>query len=236
MARPGRRISDNGDAPQTRCIRCGTCCMKGGPALHRADLLLFTRGVLESAHVYTIREGEAVRNIDDTLIILGHEIIKIKGQAKGWTCLFYDDDRKGCKVYEQRPVECRALKCRDLRGFRRAMAAPKLQRRDVIDPNDGILKFISAHEQRCSYRALRSAEKGLRGPDPEAAAEKILDILRYDHNIRPLLAEKLNVSPHAMDFLFGRPLTETIRTFGLCVRQEGDSFLLAPIASAGPRP
>ncbi|NVM20534.1 MAG: YkgJ family cysteine cluster protein [Desulfobacterales bacterium] len=211
------------------CIRCGTCCIKGGATLHEEDATLFSKGILEIAHVYVLRKGEVVRNIDDTLMVLEQEIIKIKGQGKARTCMFLDDEQKACEVYEHRPAECRALKCWDLRGFEEVMAKPSLQRRDLIKQDDGINKIIGAHEQRCSYSALESAVNELGRPDSDKAAEKILDILRYDHHVRSFLAEKLKVDPNAMDFFFGRPLTTTIRMFGICVRQEGYDFLLAPI-------
>lgn len=205
--------------------------MNGGPTLHEEDAVLFSKGILKRTDVYTLRKGEVVRNTDDTLMTLEKEIIKIKGQGEAWTCMFYDDEGRGCRIYERRPVECRALKCWDLRGFRQVMASPCLQRADLIKRDDGILKIIGAHDRRCSYEALGSAIKGLQGSDSDKAVEKILDLLRYDHHMRPFLREKLKVDPNAMDFFFGRPLTTTIRMFGLCVKQEGDTFLLAPMES-----
>ncbi|MBW2174972.1 MAG: YkgJ family cysteine cluster protein, partial [Deltaproteobacteria bacterium] len=54
--------------------------MKGGPTLHEDDAALFAKGVLEKIHVYTLRKGEVIRNIDDTLMVLEGEMIKIKGE------------------------------------------------------------------------------------------------------------------------------------------------------------
>lgn len=223
---PGRK-----ERARTHCIRCGTCCMKGGPSLHEEDSALFAEGILERAHVYTLRKGEAVRNIDETLMVLEQEIIKIKGHGEAWTCIFYDDEHKGCKIYDHRPVECRALKCWDLREFTEVMARPHLQRKDLVKQDDGIFKIICAHEQRCAYETLHSAARELCRPDSEKAAEKILDLLKYDYHMRPFLAEKLNIASNTMDFFFGRPLATTIRMFGLCVKQEGDTFLLVPMES-----
>jgi Fe-S-cluster containining protein len=191
---------------------------------------------LEKTHVYTLRKGEIVRNLDETLMVLKHEIIKIKGQGEAWACMFYDDDQEGCRIYDHRPVECRALKCWDLRELRVVMARPHLQRKDLVRPDDGILKVMGAHDQRCAYETLQSAVQELQGPDSEKAVEKILDLLQYDHYMRPLLTEKLSLVPGAMDFFFGRPLTTTIRMFGLCVKQEGDTFLLAPVDSLPSQP
>ena len=119
--------------------------MKGGPTLHEEDAILFAKGILKRSHVYTLRKSEVVRNIEDTLVALEQEIIKIKGQGEAWSCMFYDDDQGACRIYDHRPLECRALKCWDLRGFKEVMARPCLQRRNLIKPDDGILKIISAH-------------------------------------------------------------------------------------------
>ena len=206
--------------------------MKGGPSLHEEDLTVFSEGmILGSSDVYTLRKGEVVRNTDETLIALEQEMIKIKGQGKDWTCKFYDDAQKGCKIYEHRPAECRALKCWDPRELEKVMTRPYLQRQDLVSPEDGMLKLISAHEQRCAYDILQTAVESLQRPDSEKAVEKILDLLQYDHYMRPLLMEKLNLAPDAMEFFFGRPLSTTIRMFGFCVKQDGDTFLLAPVSS-----
>ena len=229
MVKANHMITKGEETSRTHCIRCGTCCMKGGPTLHEEDGILFAKGILERSHVYTLRKGEVVRNIDDTLVVLEQEIIKIKGQAEAWTCMFYDDDQGACRIYDHRPLECRALQCWDLSGLKEVMARPCLQRKDLIKSGDGILKIIGAHEQRCAYETLESAVRRLQGPDSDKTAEKILDLLQYDHYMRPFLAEKLKVDRNEMDFFFGRPLTTTIRMFGLCVKQEGDTFLLVPM-------
>ena len=231
MVKANHLMPDREEASRTHCIRCGTCCMKGGPTLHEEDAILFAKGILKRSHVYTLRKSEVVRNIEDTLVALEQEIIKIKGQGEAWTCLFYDDDQKACKIYNHRPLQCRALKCWDLRGFKEVMARRCLQRRDLIKSDDAILEIIGAHEQRCAYETLESAVRRLGGPDSEKAVENILALLQFDHYMRPFSTEKLRVDPEAMDFFFGRPLTTTIRMFGLCVKQEGDTFLLAPAES-----
>jgi Fe-S-cluster containining protein len=200
--------------------------MKGGPTLHEEDAVLFTKELLDKTHVYTLRKGEVVRNIDDTLMVLEREMIKIKGQGESWSCMFYDDDDNACKIYHDRPVECRALECWDLRGLKEVMARPYLQRADLINPDDGILKIITAHEEKCSYATLDSAVKELQGPDSARAVEEIIDLLQYDDYLRPFLAEKLKMDPRVMDFFFGRPMRSTIRMHGLCVKQEGDNLLL----------
>jgi len=200
--------------------------MKGGPTLHEEDAVLFTKEVIDKTHVYTLRKGEMVRNVDDTLMVLEQEMIKIKGQGDSWSCVFFEGDENVCKIYRDRPAECRALQCWDLKELKEVMARPYLQRKDLINPGDGILKIIAAHEERCAYATLGAAVEQLQEPDSEKAAEKILNLLQYDGYLRPFLAEKLKMNTNTMDFFFGRPLRSSIRTYGLCVKQDGNSLLL----------
>ena len=229
-ARPLR--PDKSQSRRTHCIRCGTCCMKGGPTLHEADGELFVRGALGQRQVYTLRKGEVVRNIDETPMVLDHEMIKIKGVGETWSCIFYDSEQSACGIYEDRPQECRAMKCWDFRELKKVMARPCLQRRDLIEPGAGILKIVDAHDTKCSYAVLESAVRKLQGPEAGDGVNKILDLLQYDQYMRPFLAEKLGIDPEVMDFLFGRPLTTTLGMFGLRVEQEGDTFTLVPIDGA----
>lgn len=216
-------------APRTHCIRCGMCCLKGGPTLHEADEALFAAGKLRRRDVYTLRKGEVVRNIDDTLMVLDEEMIKIKGSGENWSCIFYDQELGACRIYDDRPLECRAMKCWDLADLKKAMAEPRLRRRDFMGPDGGLVKIIDAHERKCAYSALESAVKLLEGPDAEDAVNKVIDFLRYDRTIRRFLTNRAGIDPEDLDFLFGRPLSATIRMFGLGVKKDGDTYILSPI-------
>lgn len=226
MVQENHKVSSGPRVPRTHCIRCGTCCMKGGPTLHEEDAVLFTKEALRKTQVYTLRKGEFVRNLDDTLMILDEEMIKIKGEGNAWSCLLYDDGNKSCKIYRNRPVECRALKCWDPEDLIKTMARPRLQRMDLISPDDDILKVIGAHEQRCNYENLESSIMRLQQPDSEKAVQQILELLQYDHHVRRFMTDNLNMDPNETDFFFGRPLATTIRRFGLYVREEGNRFVL----------
>ena len=92
MVKGSHMVPEGEAASRKECIRCGTCCIKGGPTLHEDDAALFTRGVLEKRHVYTLRKGELVRHIDDSLMTLEREMIKIKGTGEAWSCVFYNDE------------------------------------------------------------------------------------------------------------------------------------------------
>ncbi len=196
---------------------------------------MVTAEIIDKRHLYTLRKGEVVRNIDDTLAPLNHEIIKIKGVGEDIrdirdirACRFYDSSEKACRIYSHRPVECRALKCWDPDPLRQAMTLPYLQRTLFLEPGEDIQKVIVAHEGRCAYETMANAVEALNGPAATGAAEQILDLLHYDHLVRTFVPEKLKLSPETMDFFFGRPMTTTIHMYGLEVRQEGDDFRLVP--------
>jgi Fe-S-cluster containining protein len=35
----------------TKCIRCGTCCKKGGPSFHLEDKMLIEKGIILSKYL-----------------------------------------------------------------------------------------------------------------------------------------------------------------------------------------
>ena len=214
------------DTERTHCIRCGECCLAAGPSLQKSDLPLFFNHVLESAHLYTIRKNELVRdNINDELKFTDQEIIKLRGGGTGKECIFYDEGAKACAIYEDRPSQCRAFACWGDGEFKAVFSGPKADRKDMIkDP--GLLRLIFAHEAACNYEIISHHIKRIhqRG---ETAVEEVLKILQYDQEIRQLTHERLAIDPREMDLLYGRPLTETIHMFGLAVKKEADgSFFL----------
>ena len=59
------------------------------------------------------------------------------------------------------------------------------------------------------------------------AVEDLIALLRFDHELRPFVSEKMGMDFNEMDLIFGRPLTETVTMFGLKVVREPDgSFYL----------
>ncbi len=217
---------------RTHCIRCGECCLGSSPTLQIADVSLVYDGFIERGNLYTIRLGELVRdNIRGELKIIDKEIIKIKENKKSLGCIYYDEKAKACTIYAYRPIQCRALACWDESEFIRVYARPKVDRRDIIRDKI-VLGLINEHDRRCSYAELDKCVRQIEKEGKEAVG-KILEILRFDHHIRAFTSKKLGIDLNEMDFLFGRPLTETITMFGLKVIKESDgSFFLTVLDSA----
>lgn len=218
------------DTQRTHCIRCGECCISSSPTLQREDLPLILEGVLRRSDLFTIRRGEFVLdNIRGNLTASETEMIKIR-EVKGGKggCIFYRPGENACAIYDRRPVQCAALKCWDTDEFMDLYRGPKLRRQDIL--SDGILlELILEHENRCGYGLLDSLVRRIE-THGEDAIEKVLEILRFDYRWRPFISEKLDIDPSDMEFLFGRPLIDTLSGFGLqVIRQPDGSFFLTTL-------
>lgn len=221
----------NSPEPRTHCVRCGECCLKSSPTLHRVDLDLMENGCLRRELLYTVRKGELVRdNVYGRIVPADQEMIKIR-EKKG-SCVLYNRKGKACSIYENRPAQCASLMCWNPEQFMDVYQSPKLQRQDVIE--DGVLLgLIEEQERRCSYAVLHEHVRGI-SADGEKALEKVLELLKFDFYLRPFLAQKLGLRIDEMDFFFGRPLTETIVSFGLKVQRQTDGgFLLTSLKKNG---
>ncbi len=178
-------------------------------------------GRIPARCLYTIRRGERVRdNVKGALVPLSEEIIKIKGCADRWTCLFYDPATRGCGIYDDRPLECRVLNCRDTRRIEAVYDTTRLTRQDLLSGINGIWELIEDHEQRCSYEGLH-ARVGEGTREGRLKQEKaILEILRFDAHVRQLAVEKGGIDSRMLDFLFGRPLADTIKMFDIKIHMQ----------------
>ena len=201
----------------SECKRCGTCCTKGGPAFHHSDKALIDNGVIHSKYLYTIRKGEWVYdNVRQCLEPASSDIIKIKGKGDSWTCIFFDERKSVCTIYENRPLECRALKCWDTQELEDLYAEKRLTREDLISEIEGLWNLIKDHQQRCNYQTIQKLINAINSdPGDVKARLKLAEIMKFDTEIRNLVVSNAGLEPEILDFLFGRPLTRTIKQMGL---------------------
>jgi Fe-S-cluster containining protein len=194
----------------TTCRRCGTCCNKGGPAFHLEDRMLIDAGLIPATHLVTLRKGERVNDaIRGALISLESEMIKIKGGSRTWRCIYLDTTGPACLIYENRPLECRILKCWDTRDIEAAYAHNRLMRKDIFSEIPALWDLIADHDQRCSHGVLQNLlDSPFGGIDAKKAVQ---EMIAYDQSIRLLVVEKAGIKTDMLDFLFGRPLWETLR-------------------------
>lgn len=214
------------------CRRCGTCCKKGGPSLHTEDQPLVDDGRIPARCLFTIRKGELVRdNVKGVLVPLAQEIIKIKGRADRWTCLFYDRETRRCGIYDHRPLECRTLNCRDTRQIEAVYQTARLTREDLLSGIGGLWELIQDHENRCSYKGLRARVEEGSYTGRLRQEKAILEILRFDAQVRELAVEEGGLDAGMLDFIFGRPLADTIIMFDIGLMKKDGVYGLVPASS-----
>jgi Fe-S-cluster containining protein len=190
---------------------------------------LIETGVVPAACLYTIRQGElAFDNVKGCLVPVDSDIIKIRGKKDRWTCLFFDESRKACSIYADRPLECRALKCWDTREIEQMYARQRLSRRDLMSAIKGLWDIIEDHQTRCDYEKIRKLAAEMKHGPRRTARRDLLEIIRYDEEIRKLVVSRGELDPAMLDFLFGRPLTKTIGNYGFKVRRQEGRILLVP--------
>jgi len=211
------------------CIRCGTCCRKGGPAFHHADKHLIEEGIIESRYLYTIRKGElAYDNVKGCMIPADSDIIKLKGQDDSWACIFFDENQTACRIYADRPVECKALQCWNTSEVEKIYTKNRLTRADLMSEIEGLWDLLEDHQCRCDYDTIHKLVKALNGAHKKKARQRLIEIIQYDIEIRKLVVARAGLDADMMDFLFGRPLRITIKNYGIRVRQSGKKIILMP--------
>ncbi len=203
------------------CKQCGTCCRKGGPALSRKDLDLIRQGYIHHDQLVTIRRGEIGYNpATARLEPVPVELLKIRGQGSGWTCLFFAEAGNGCTIYAHRPATCRILQCWQPETLLATIYQNTLRRADLINPNDPILAEIERHEQACPGRAFTDllAESG--GTEDLA---RLSEMVRADLAIRAEVAKTAGISLELEFFLFGRPFFKQLAGSGIeCIEEGGE--------------
>lgn len=201
---------------KTACDRCCTCCAHGGPALHTEDLELIKNGKLHGRFLYTIREGEpAEDNVQGGMIYTDSDIIKIKSKENADACLYADFPNNQCAIYDNRPLECRTLKCWDTKDLEEMYNKNYLTREEIIGKVEGLWELVSEHQEKCSFAKVREIIDNSHGTIEGKAMEELLEIVQYDISIRALVLEKTDTDPNLMHFLFGTPLQTILKKMGI---------------------
>ncbi len=207
-------------APPPICKRCGKCCESSSPTLHVSDLPAVANHHLDWARLYTVRKGEYVwDNINRKLAQASTEMIKVR-QAGDGSCIYFNSKEKACTIYSHRPAECVALFCEDTSRFFEIYETPRLTRNYVIRDRS-LVRLMEEQELRCPYDSL-AEWVGRINSVGEQAVEKIIELLRFDYELRNIVRKKLGIPPSYLDLLFGRPMIQTIEAFGLRVIREDD--------------
>jgi Fe-S-cluster containining protein len=210
------------------CIRCGTCCLKGGPVLHHEDKEILLSGHAGHQHLVTLRKDElALDPLRNMLKPVRKELIKVKGKGDGWSCLFYNEEGASCRMYENRFLECRLLQCWDTSRIESVIGKKTIVRSDIINPGDPILKVIGEHEKECPLLKVNILISSLySGKEKSDILSQLAGYVRRDLAIRSYAFSELGLNEEFELFIFGRPLHKSLHDRGLSVRTVEDNILI----------
>jgi len=154
-------------------------------------------------------------NINGGLISLSREIIKIKSRADSDTCVLFNSEDTACAIYEDRPVQCRAMKCWDTSEIVRLYRQDQLSRTELFSEIPWVMELIGSHETRCGCEKIRELIAGRESGD-SSAGEALSALIAFDSSLREVVREKDARAGQILDLLFGRPLCKTIpHQFGI---------------------
>lgn len=216
-------------AARKECVRCGTCCLNGGPALHKKDLDILRAGTIEYRHLVTIRAGEtALTPLTGKAEPVTGELVKIAGSGGAWACFFLNRADNSCRIYENRPLECRLLKCWEPDELLAVIGHETIIRTDIINPNDPVRKLLEIQERECPGLEIKELIMSvLRDKDGRAAGLARLDeFVRRDLAIRASAVEEFGLPVEVELFLFGRPLFIILESHGFSVDEDKDGIRL----------
>jgi len=172
---------------------------------------LVEKGLVNALNLYTIRAGEYARDdIEDRLIRLSEEMIKIKGVGSSRACIYLLDEENRCSIYDNRPIECRELECWNTGAIEKMYRTDRLSRRDILSGISGLWDVVTDHQAHCSYAKVDSYRNAVGRAEKRAALQDIAGILRYDLEIRNVVKEQAGMDPGLLDFIFGRPMAEVL--------------------------
>ncbi|MDH3393888.1 MAG: YkgJ family cysteine cluster protein [Desulfobulbaceae bacterium] len=206
---------------QTHCRQCGTCCKRGGPALHHQDTDLLREGVIGYRHLVTIREGEfAYSPASGALETVDRELVKINGQGGEWTCLFFEKGSSSCGIYGQRPLECRLLKCWEPDELLSVAGRDTICRRDIVNAGDPVVDLIAHQQRECPAESVALAVESWRQqPENDKGRDVLADLVRRDLALRNHAIVDLGLPAEVEFFVFGRPLFKQLAGFGVALRE-----------------
>lgn len=211
---------------QTSCLRCGTCCIQGGPALHRQDLALLRSGGIALSRLITVRKGELAHNPKTGKVQkVRAELVKINGTGRDWRCSYYDEAAQGCGIYSHRPQACELLKCWDTEVILALVEQDLLSRLDILAPDNPMALVIREHERDCPCPDLEEIAGCLPGLSMKKKAE-VEALVGRDLQFRTRLVQKHGLTLAEELFYFGRPLFQLLQQLGVRIGESPGGIAL----------
>ncbi len=211
---------------QTECKRCGTCCEKGGPALHKEDREIILSARVSLENLITIRRGELANNpITARLEPVQNEFIKIRGKGREWSCIFFGKDKFGCQIYRDRPLACRALECWNTDELLSLVGKDTLTRLEVIKEDDPLRPLVEEHEQKFPCPDLEKLADELVAGSFQGHSE-IQGLADSELQYRTRAVKKHGLTLHRELFYFGRPIFQLLQPLGIKINETTDGIQL----------
>jgi Fe-S-cluster containining protein len=199
-------------AARELCVRCGECCEKSSPTLLVADLPLLHQEVLTWKEVFALPPGDLGTCREGKPTFLKEERLKIREVPGSRQCWFYQAGQQKCRIYENRPEQCRRQQC-----WGEPPPEPDsgefLNRGHLFGKIAEIWDLIAAHQERCNRVKVREALARL-AQGEEEAGDVLFDALHFDHHLRQMLLKDWELSPAAAEILLGRSLADFVRGLG----------------------
>lgn len=200
------------------------------------DRELVDSGRVPLSHLLTFRQGEPVfDNVSGCIAPAVTDIIRIKSiRDHSAECVYYEPAQKGCRIYRHRPSECEALQCWDTRKIEAMYNCRRLTRRLLLAEVKGLWDLVAHHQERCDYALVAEMADRIRQRRRfESAENELLEIIRFDGHLRDITLERGNLDPGSLEFLFGRPLSFTIRLFQLKIIKNATGYMIKPTSGEG---
>jgi Fe-S-cluster containining protein len=200
------------EAARELCVRCGECCEKSSPTLLFSDLPLLIQEVLTWNEVYALPVGDVAASREGAPTLLKEERLKVREVPGSRQCWFYQAAQHKCRIYEQRPEQCRRQQC-----WGEPPPEPGtdefLHRGHLFRQVPEIWDLIAAHQERCNRVKVREALERLT-QGQEEAGDFLFNALHFDHHLRQMLLTEWELSTAATEMLLGRSLTDFLRDLG----------------------
>ncbi len=200
----------------THCKRCGTCCIKGGPTLHEADLPLIHNHRLTPHDLITIRLGEPVFSpLSNNIEPARTELIKVAGQNDSWACHFFDQTQKLCGIYAHRPLECGLLQCWEPSTLTNIIYQHCLSRKDIVPAEDELWELIGIQETHCAFAQIAALTTEFAEGKDQTCLTEIARVVTLDLKIRQRAIHQRRLRIAEELLFFGRPLFKSLTFYQL---------------------
>jgi len=169
-------------------------------------------------HLFTLRRGEPAHdNLTREILPCATDIIKIKSRKESTACIFYDEQAMSCSIYENRPIECRVMKCWNTSEISSIYNRNRLTRYDIVGNVEGLWELVTDHQERCSFGSILAFADQIRESRRKnpVLEKEVRYRIQYDMEIRSLARDKGNLDDGMMEFLFGRPIMDTMKSLGI---------------------